>query len=73
MAVRSHPLLFLIVPMGFLGTGFAFFLRAKASVIAQGRWISFGSTLMSPCERRRYRWGYAMMGSGAVSALSYLF
>jgi hypothetical protein len=46
--------------------GLVFFLIGKASVIAQGKWISFGPGLMSENVANLYRLGYWLMAVGIL-------
>jgi hypothetical protein len=58
----QHPLAFFAVLAGFI-----LFLTAKLSVIARKRWISFGTTLMSPGMANAYRLGYWLMIAGTLA------
>jgi len=46
--------------------GLVLFLIGKGSVIARGRWISFGTGLMSENMANLYRLGYWLMAVGIL-------
>jgi hypothetical protein len=56
-----HPELLWIVALGLI-----VFLVAKLSVILRGKWISFGSRLMTGVMGNTYRIGYWLMIVGIV-------
>jgi hypothetical protein len=57
----AHPQAFWIVVAGLL-----LFLVGKVSVIARGRWMSFGSWPMSEGMANAYRVGYWLMAVGIL-------
>ena len=56
-----HPRAFWVVL-----AGLALFLIGKMSVIAQGRWVSFGTWPMSESMANVYRLGYWLMAVGIL-------
>ena len=63
--VVHDPRAFVIVLMGL-----ASFLVAKATVIAQGTWISFGTRRMSENAANLYRLGYWLMAVGIMATFA---
>lgn len=59
-------------PGAFLVTvvGFLLFSAAKLSVIARGRWVSFGTAAMSASFANAYRLGYWLMVFGLVATFA---
>jgi len=57
----AHPRAFWIVIAGLV-----LFLIGKRSVIAQGRWVSFGTWPMSETMANAYRLGYWLMAVGIL-------
>ena len=51
---------------GIVLTGFVLFIIGKLSVIAQGRWVSFGTWPMSESMANVYRLGYWLMAVGIL-------
>lgn len=49
--------------------GFILFSLAKFSMFKQGRWLTFGSSEMTPRNRFFYRLGYVLMVFAATSVL----
>jgi len=50
--------------------GFLLFSIAKLSMFRQGQWLTFGSSRMTPINRRFYRTGYFFVGCSMVMALA---
>ena len=53
-------------------SGFVLFLVSKLSVIRTGKYITFGSGLMSRQYKTLYRIGYLLMGIGALFSLIFI-
>jgi len=66
---------YIIVLVLFL-LGFSLFLKAKISVIKNGKIVTFGSSLMTRINKVYYRLGYALMiiggGLSLVTVLGYI-
>ena len=55
-----------------MACGFCLFAVAKASLLRQERWVSFGTAHMTRRHRIGYRIGYALMVAGAVVTTGFL-
>ena len=62
----QQPLLTGVVLLSPLALGFLLFLAAKISMIRRGKFLSFGSSGMSPPMRMMYRAGYILMALAAA-------
>ena len=49
--------------------GFSMFLKAKISVMKEGRLLSFGTKYMTQSNRNLYIYGYIIMGIGLILSL----
>jgi hypothetical protein len=58
--------------LGLYFAGLALFLLAKVSLLRRGIRLSFGSSQMSPWNRRAYRTGYTLMVFGFFATLTLL-
>ena len=62
----QQPLVTAMVLLSPLALGFLLFLAAKIGMIRRGRFLSFGSSGMSPPMKMMYRTGYILMGLAAA-------
>ncbi len=69
---RQAPLGLLAAAGVLIASGFCLFAVAKASLLRQKRWVSFGTAHMTPRHRIAYRIGYALMIAGAVVTAGFL-
>jgi len=60
----QQPVRFAWMTLALYAGGVASFVAAKISVVRRGVLVSFGSAPMSPGNRRLYRLGYVLMGTG---------
>lgn len=65
----NTPVQYVVVMLIFWLVGFMMFIKAKVSVIRQGKIISLGSGDMSRINRIFYRLGYVLMAIGLVLSL----
>lgn len=71
--LARHAPLGLLAGAGVLmASGFGLFAVAKASLLRQERWVSFGTAHMTRRHRIGYRVGYALMIAGAVVTVGFL-
>lgn len=68
----NAPLNSVLIISFFLLVGFLMFFKAKLSLIAKGKLISFGSSNMSEANRIYYILGYVLMGIGLLLSLLYI-
>lgn len=72
-SLARHAPLGLLAGAGVLmACGFCLFAVAKASLLRQERWVSFGTAHMTRRHRIGYRIGYALMIAAAVVAAGFL-
>jgi hypothetical protein len=69
---RHAPLMLLAGAGVLMACGFWLFAVAKASLLRQERWVSFGTAHMTRRHRLGYRIGYALMIAGAVVTAGFL-
>ena len=67
--LAAVPVNYVIIMLLLLSFGFFMFLKAKLSVIRQGRLLSFGSGGMSRTNRTFYFLGYAVMAIALLLSL----
>jgi uncharacterized membrane protein YidH (DUF202 family) len=71
--VARHAPLGVLAGTGVLiGCGFCLFALAKASLLREERWVSFGTAHMTRRHRIGYRIGYALMIAGTVVTAGFL-
>ncbi len=58
------------VAFGITGVGFVLFVIAKASVLRRRKWISFGTSAMTPSRSNMYRFGYWLMAVGILATFA---
>ncbi len=66
---QSAPRSFFVVSAALYSVGLCLFLAAKASLLREGRYVSWGSQQMTVWNRRIYRTGYALMLGGIVGGV----
>ena len=74
-ALSGSPILVLgvLYCAGLYTAGLGLLFAAQLSLFRQGIWSSLGSTRMSRANRRRYKFAYALLLTGAVLNLMLLF
>ena len=72
VSAEAAPLRFARFTHALFGAGLALLVLAKASLLRRGIYVSFGSSAMSPWNRRAYRSGYALMLLGLLATLALL-
>lgn len=67
--LTTAPAYYVVTLLALWAVGFAMFLKAKLSVIKQGKLVSFGPGPMSRTNRTFYIWGYVVMALAFVMSL----
>lgn len=68
-AAHAAPMPFFYISAFLYVAGLGLFVAAKASVIRQVRYVSWGSKHMTVWNRRAYRTGYSLMVCGIIAAV----
>ncbi|MHB9070610.1 MAG: hypothetical protein ACYC54_09610 [Sedimentisphaerales bacterium] len=68
----SYPRTYFVAILLLLFIGFVFFLKAKLSLIKQGRLLSFGTKGMSKWNRLSYFCGYFFMLLAVILSMGFL-
>ena len=66
----AAPLGFAWFTLGLYAAGLILFILAKVSLVRRGIRFSFGSSQMSPWNRRAYRAGYTLMVLGCFATFA---